>query len=166
MSMESEARPDRPSTSRNEEVIEKVRQIMMEDRRLKLRKIVEEVEISRGSVHSILTIIFSTLILFTSLICLVLCFSTVKKRRFYTFFLFIPSIFIPLTCIKASKALCIYYFNYTYIFKQTKIARPASKNVSGEVIEIPRFWRCFLRCSVNKQLARFASGDAKIVLSA
>ena len=38
MSVESEARSGRPFTSRNEEVIEKVRQ-MMEDRRLTLRKI-------------------------------------------------------------------------------------------------------------------------------
>ena len=42
MSVESEARSGRPSTSRNEEVIEKVRQIVMEDRRLTLREIVEE----------------------------------------------------------------------------------------------------------------------------
>ena len=55
MSVESEARSGRPFTSRNEEVIEKVRQILMEDCRLTLREIVEEVGISRGSVHSILT---------------------------------------------------------------------------------------------------------------
>ena len=55
MSVESEARSARPSTSRNRKMIEKVRQIVMEDRRLTLRKIVEEVGISRGSVHSILT---------------------------------------------------------------------------------------------------------------
>ena len=34
--MESEARSGRPSTSRNEEVIEEVHQIVMEDRRLTL----------------------------------------------------------------------------------------------------------------------------------
>ena len=55
MSVESEARSDRPFTGRNEEVIEKVRQILMEDRRLTLREIVEELGISRGSIHSILT---------------------------------------------------------------------------------------------------------------
>ena len=55
MSVESEARSGRPSTSRNEEVIEKVCQIVMEDRRLILREIVEEVRISSGSIHSILT---------------------------------------------------------------------------------------------------------------
>ena len=41
MSVESEARSGRPSTSRNEEVIKKVRQIVMEDRHLTFRKIVE-----------------------------------------------------------------------------------------------------------------------------
>ena len=54
MSMESKARSGGPSTSRNEEVIEKVRQIVMEDRHLTLREIVEEVGICRGSVRSIL----------------------------------------------------------------------------------------------------------------
>ena len=55
MSVESEARSGRQFTSRNEEVIGKVCQILMEDRRLTLRKIVEEVAISIGSIHSILT---------------------------------------------------------------------------------------------------------------
>ena len=55
ISVESEARSARQSTSRNGELIEKFRQIVMEDCRLTLRKIVEEVGISRGSVHSILT---------------------------------------------------------------------------------------------------------------
>ena len=55
MSMESEARSGRPSTSRDEEEIEKVCQIVMEDGCLTLREIVEEVRISRGSVYSILT---------------------------------------------------------------------------------------------------------------
>ena len=52
--MESEACSGRPSTSRNKEVIEKVCQIM-EDCHLTFSAIVEEVRISRGSVHSILT---------------------------------------------------------------------------------------------------------------
>ena len=51
ISMESEARSGRPSTSRNEEVIEKVRQIVMEDRRLALRETVEEVGISIVNTH-------------------------------------------------------------------------------------------------------------------
>ena len=55
MSVESGARSGRPSTSQNVEVIEKVRQIVVEDHRPTLRKIVEEVGISRGSVHFILT---------------------------------------------------------------------------------------------------------------
>ena len=48
MSVESEVHFGRPSTSQNKEVIEKVCC-------LTLRKILEEVGISRGSVHSILT---------------------------------------------------------------------------------------------------------------
>ena len=55
LSVESEACSGRPSTSRNQEVVEKVFQIVMEDHRLTLRKIVEEVRISKGSAHSILT---------------------------------------------------------------------------------------------------------------
>ena len=54
ISVESEACSGRPFTSRNEEVIKKVCQIVMEDCRLTLRKIVEEVGISRGTVHSVL----------------------------------------------------------------------------------------------------------------
>ena len=54
MSVESEACSGRSSASRNEEVIKKVHQIVMEDCWLTLRKIVEEVGISRGSVHFIL----------------------------------------------------------------------------------------------------------------
>ena len=42
MPVQSEARSGRPSTSPNEEVVENVRQIVMKDRRLTLRKIVEE----------------------------------------------------------------------------------------------------------------------------
>ena len=54
MSVESEERSGRQSTSRNEEVIEKVPQIVMENCGLTLREIVE-VGISRGSVYFILT---------------------------------------------------------------------------------------------------------------
>ena len=53
--MESEACSGRPSTCQNVEVIEKVCQIVIEDCHLTLRKIVEQVGISRGSAHSILT---------------------------------------------------------------------------------------------------------------
>ena len=54
MSVESEVRSGRPSTRRNEEVIEKFCQIVMKGCRLTLRKIAK-VGISRGSVYSILT---------------------------------------------------------------------------------------------------------------
>ena len=53
--MESGAGFGRPSTSQNEEVIEKVSQIVIEDCHLTLREIIEEVGISRESVYSILT---------------------------------------------------------------------------------------------------------------
>ena len=52
MSVESETRSGRPSTSRNK-VFEKVHQIVMEDYCLTLREIIK-VELRRGSVHSIL----------------------------------------------------------------------------------------------------------------
>ena len=55
MSVESEAHFGRLSTSRKEEVIEMVCQILLKDRRLTLWKIVEKVGISKESVHSILT---------------------------------------------------------------------------------------------------------------
>ena len=55
MSVESETHSSRPSTTQNKEMIEKVCQIVMEDCHLTLRKIVQEVGISRESVHSILT---------------------------------------------------------------------------------------------------------------
>ena len=54
MSVESEARSGRPSTSQNEGMIEKICQIVMKDRHLILKEIVEEVGINRESVHSIL----------------------------------------------------------------------------------------------------------------
>ena len=53
--MESEACSGRPSTSRNEEMIEKVCPIVIKDCRLTLREIVEEVGISRELVQYILT---------------------------------------------------------------------------------------------------------------
>ena len=50
-----QTRSGRPSTSRKEEVIDQVRKKVLEDHRLTVQKIVAEVEISTGSVHSILT---------------------------------------------------------------------------------------------------------------
>ena len=44
MSVESEARPGRPSTSRNDEVVEKVRQNVIEDRVKHLRKLLKKGE--------------------------------------------------------------------------------------------------------------------------
>ena len=54
-SVESEARSGRPSTSRNDELINQVRTLVMQDRRVTVRELAEEVGISTGSVHSILT---------------------------------------------------------------------------------------------------------------
>ena len=54
-SVESEARSGRHSTSRNDELIEQVRTLDMQDRRVTVRELAEEVEKSTGSVHSILT---------------------------------------------------------------------------------------------------------------
>ena len=55
MSARSEACSGRPFTSQNEEVIEKIHQIVMKDHCLTLRKIFENVRIRRGAFHSILT---------------------------------------------------------------------------------------------------------------
>jgi len=54
-SVESDIRSGRPSTSRNDERIEQVRTLVMQDRRVTVRELAEEVGISTGSVHSILT---------------------------------------------------------------------------------------------------------------
>jgi len=43
------------TTSRNDELIDQVRNLVMQDRRLTVRELAEEVGISTGSVHSILT---------------------------------------------------------------------------------------------------------------
>ena len=45
---EEEPRSSRPSTSRTPEIIEKVRQMLAQDRRLTLRLIAEELGISQG----------------------------------------------------------------------------------------------------------------------
>ncbi|PSN39791.1 hypothetical protein C0J52_19452 [Blattella germanica] len=54
-SVESKSRSGRPSTCRNDQVIAKVKAVMMRDRRATIREIAEEVGISTFSAHSILT---------------------------------------------------------------------------------------------------------------
>jgi len=54
-SVESEARSGRPSTSRNEIVIDQVRTLLMQDRRITIRELADEAGVSIGSVHSIVT---------------------------------------------------------------------------------------------------------------
>lgn len=54
-SVDSEPRSGRPSTSRNETVIEQVRTLVMEDRRITVRELANEIGVSIGSVHSIFT---------------------------------------------------------------------------------------------------------------
>ncbi|PNF36792.1 hypothetical protein B7P43_G11160 [Cryptotermes secundus] len=54
-SVDSEPRSGRPSTSRNENFIEQVRTLVMEDRRITFRELANEIGVSNGSVHSILT---------------------------------------------------------------------------------------------------------------
>lgn len=54
-SVESDARYGRPSTSRNDKLIDQVRTLVMQDRRVTVRELAEEVGISTASVHSILT---------------------------------------------------------------------------------------------------------------
>ena len=53
--MESNARSGRPSTSQNDELIDQVQTLVMQDCRVTIRELAEEVGISTGSVHSILT---------------------------------------------------------------------------------------------------------------
>ncbi|PNF41749.1 hypothetical protein B7P43_G03429 [Cryptotermes secundus] len=54
-SVDSEPRSGRPSTSRNENVIEQVRTLVMEDCHITVRELANEIGVSIGSVHSILT---------------------------------------------------------------------------------------------------------------
>ena len=54
-SVTDEERSGRPATSRNEENIAKVRQILRENRRLTVRSIAEQVNIARETVRKILT---------------------------------------------------------------------------------------------------------------
>jgi len=53
-SVESKARSGRPSTSRNEAVVDQVRSLVMQIRRITIRELANETNISVGSVHSIL----------------------------------------------------------------------------------------------------------------
>jgi hypothetical protein len=54
-SVECDARSGGHSTSRNDELIDQVRTLVMQDRRVSVRELAEELGISTGSVHSILT---------------------------------------------------------------------------------------------------------------
>jgi hypothetical protein len=54
-SVECDAHFGRPSTSQNDELIDQVRTLVMQDRRVTIRELAEEVGISTVSVHSILT---------------------------------------------------------------------------------------------------------------
>jgi len=54
-SVESDDCSGRPSISRNDELIDQVRTLVMQDHRVTVRELAEEVGISTGSVHSILT---------------------------------------------------------------------------------------------------------------
>jgi histone-lysine N-methyltransferase SETMAR len=55
MSVGSDSRSGRLSTSRNDEIIDQMRNLVMRDRRVNIRELAEEVGISTGSVHSTLT---------------------------------------------------------------------------------------------------------------
>jgi len=54
-SVDSEPRHSRPSTSRNDNVINQVRTLFMQDCRITVRELADEVGVSIGSVHTILT---------------------------------------------------------------------------------------------------------------
>jgi hypothetical protein len=54
-SVESDAHSSRPSTSQNDKLIDQVRKMVIQDRRVTVQELAEEVGISTGSVHSILT---------------------------------------------------------------------------------------------------------------
>ena len=53
--MESDERPGRPLTNRNSVMIDKVRALLKSDRRLTIRELAEEAEISVGSCRAIVT---------------------------------------------------------------------------------------------------------------
>jgi len=54
-SVDSEPRHGRPSTSQNDNVINQVQTLVMQDRRITVRELADEVGVSIGSVHTILT---------------------------------------------------------------------------------------------------------------
>ena len=54
-SVDSEPRLGRPSTSGNDNVINQVRTLVMQNRRITVRELADEVGVSIGSVHTILT---------------------------------------------------------------------------------------------------------------
>jgi len=54
-SVESEPRHGKPSTSRNDNILNQVRNLLMQDRRITVRELADEVGVSFGSVHTILT---------------------------------------------------------------------------------------------------------------
>ena len=55
MSVGEDSRPGRPSTSRNDEHVEKVRAVIRGNRRLTVREVADEVGISIGSCHQVCT---------------------------------------------------------------------------------------------------------------
>ena len=54
-SVDSKPRHGRSSTSRNDNVINQVRTLVMQDRRITLRELADKIRVSIGSVHTILT---------------------------------------------------------------------------------------------------------------
>ncbi|PSN50055.1 hypothetical protein C0J52_04225 [Blattella germanica] len=55
-SVESDERPGRPQTARNAAVVERVRNLILEDHRLTLRVIAADIGISKDSAHAILRV--------------------------------------------------------------------------------------------------------------
>ena len=54
-SVDSEPHHGRPSTGRNDNVVNQVRTLLMQDHRITVRELADEVGVSIGSVHTILT---------------------------------------------------------------------------------------------------------------
>jgi hypothetical protein len=55
MSVESDAHSGRTLTSQNDELIDKMQTLVVQDRCVTVQELAEEVRVSTGSVHSILT---------------------------------------------------------------------------------------------------------------
>ena len=51
--VEDDERPERPSTSTTDENVEKVKEMVMNDRRITIREVADDVGISIGSCHTI-----------------------------------------------------------------------------------------------------------------